>query len=164
MAFTITANSSPVYGSKGWSCNDWVTWYNVLPAATRDQTWCSAWTAGISRLGGGQGTAPGSGWFFDSVPIDCRTFDDNFRAFLANNPLPKSAVFSGVFGSTIGKGLSTGAGAIDSGLNVINNLSSTATKFTKAVSIVAPILVFVGSGVLVFVAYKYVNKQEKAVQ
>lgn len=105
----ITADSKPEYDKWGpdnhWSCDDWVNWHKAMVAkfgeAEADLRWRNAWLDGLSRVAGGRGTAPGAGAAFDSVPIDCRTFNTDFRAYIAARPTLYNAVYHGVQGAVM---------------------------------------------------------------
>lgn len=136
MSFVITPDSTPVYDGWGWGdywgCLDWIEWHKqLLKKHSKDDSdfiWAKAWLAGLSTIGGGNGSAPGSNTLVDSVPIDCRTFNQTFRTYIQANEVLKSAVFSGVLGSTLGKVTSTTVGVAQDGLDTITNTTSGISK------------------------------------
>lgn len=162
MAFTITAESVPVYDTFGfsshWECNDWILWHQSLVKKygqdQADQIWANAWLDGLSVSGGGRGTAPGSGYVFDSVPIDCRTFNSSFKNYISANPILKDAVFSGVLGSTVGKAVSTGVGVVTSGTDIIDNALSGLNKFSSTLKWLIPLVAILAILALSFIVYK----------
>jgi hypothetical protein len=86
-----------------WGCDDWIAYHRHLVTklgeAEADRLWADAWLAGLSRAGGGRGTARGSGWVFDSVPVHCRTTHTGFHDYVAARPALYAAVYSGLGGS-----------------------------------------------------------------
>lgn len=114
----ITAQSAPRYDGWGpdspWGCDEWIAWHRALASthgpARADEVWASAWLAGLSRAGGGRGTARGSGAVFDSVPVGCRTLNNTFRDYVAARPALRGAVWGG-FGGSIAAPLA-GAAAV----------------------------------------------------
>lgn len=115
----ISANDTPRYDSWGpdnpWVCSDWIAWHRALCATygddQADDIWASAWLDGLSRAGGGRGTAPGSGLVFDSVPVSCRTVDGEFSEYISSRPKLHAAVFAGI-GGMIATPLAAGASAV----------------------------------------------------
>jgi hypothetical protein len=105
----VTADSHPTYDSWGpdnaWTCTEWVDWHKAMTtkygATVADDRFVAAWKDGLSRFAGGKGVAPGSGAVFDAVPLDCRTLNDAFRAYVSARPNLYAAVFSGVTGSVM---------------------------------------------------------------
>src|SRR5688572_18709524 len=103
----VTAQDQPRYDGWGpdqpWSCVEWLEWHRALAALfcldRADDVWAAAWLAGLSRLGGGRGTARGSGLIFDAVPVECRTFNSDFLAYVASRPKLRAAVWAGVGGA-----------------------------------------------------------------
>lgn len=105
----VTAQSSPRYDGWGpdspWGCEEWIAWHRALSAAhgtaRADEVWAAAWLAGLSRAGGGRGTARGSGAVFDSVPVGCRTLNNAFRDYVAARPALRAAVWGGFGGAIV---------------------------------------------------------------
>jgi hypothetical protein len=165
MAFTVTADSVPLYDTFGsapyWGCNEWINWHKEMikkfGKSQADIRFADAWLAGLSVTGGGSGTAPGSGYVFDSVPIDCRTNNKTFRDYIneEDNRLLYDAVFSGVLGSTVGKGLSTGMGGVDAVTGFFNDVSNGMGKLKWILPILAVVLLIV---LLFFIYKRYVEK------
>jgi hypothetical protein len=172
MSFNITANSVPVYDSWGWSdywaCEDWVTWFNAVKTrdgeATARQKFIDAWIDGLSTISGGRGKAPGSNYFVDSVPIDCRTFNANFRSFLDLYPDVKSAVFSGL-GGTIGKVESTTVGTaetvVDAAGNIVKNAADSASTASTVLKYAIPVVIISALiGGLIYIGNTVVNDKK----
>lgn len=128
---TITADSKPDYDAFGWdshwNCDEWVDWWEAMEkkysAAEADSRWSAAWLAGLSRSSGGKGTAPGSGQFFDSVPVECRTFSPRFSNLLRERAVLYETVYRGV-GGFVAKPL----GAANELLTAIHSLASNAAR------------------------------------
>jgi len=126
--YTITADSTPVYKdwpwSSAWDCAEWIKFRSALGTKytneEADYLWSKFWLDGVSVVGGGTGKAVGSGYITDSVPLSCRSFDENFKAFLDQNPNLKVAVFSGISG-LIAKPISLVGTVIDGAGNIIGN-------------------------------------------
>lgn len=164
MAFIVTANSKPVYNSFGfssyWGCNEWVMWHKEMLKTIKqedaDRIWSDAWLAGLSKIGGGFGTAPGSGYVFDSVPIDCRTYNQYFKDYVSKYPILKDTVFSGALGSTVGRVTSTGVGAISSGSDIFDNAAKGINRFSATLKWLIPllaILLILGASFIVYKKY-----------
>lgn len=167
--FTINASSTPIYNTWGfadyWSCADWINWYTqlrtVYTSDESDYIWSKAWLDGVSSVSGGNGTAPGANYIVDSSPLDCRTFDDNFKAFLDKNPNLKSAVFSGLGGliaKPAGLAVDVVNGVVSFGSSAVKTVTNTGTvlKYLIPTTIVALVILL-----LVFV-YHQTNKKASA--
>lgn len=163
MAFIVTADSKPLYDSFGtapyWGCREWILWHKeLLKKYQKDQAdsiWVDAWLAGLSKASGGNGTAEGSGIFFDSVPIDCRSFNQEFKDYLEKNPSLKSAVFEGVAG-LVGKATSTAATAWTSGSDIIDNIFKGAKNASSTFRWLIPLILFMillTVGIIVYKKY-----------
>jgi hypothetical protein len=152
--FDITANSTPLYDSWGWAdywnCTDWINWHKALRKQysldTANKIWVDAWLSGVSVAAGGKGTAPGSNWAVDSVPLDCRTFNSEFRDYIKNNQTLYAAVYSGI-GGTIAKPLGAGADVVEGVSSGIGNLS-------KVIKYGVPVLVILTTIYVAYVVYK----------
>lgn len=150
--FTITADSVPIYSTSetpdAWECGEWMRFRTAL--ATKytpeeaDYLWSKYWLDGVSRFSGGTGLAPGSGYVTDSVPLSCRTFDNNFKAFLDQYPNLKSAVFSGV-GGLIAKPISLGTSLVDAAGNLISNVAKGASNFGSTLKWLIPTVLIIGA-------------------
>lgn len=162
MAFTITADSRPVYDKFGWdeywSGNDWIEWHKQLLTKYQldraNQIWADAWLAGVSTAGGGNGTVAGSGVVFDAVPIGDRTTNPNFRAYLKENDFLYNAVYVGI-GGLIAKPLGAGIDVITGASGAVSSISNVVNYVSKAL----PVLL-VGTGIVVlYVAYRNLPKK-----
>lgn len=164
--FNINASSQPVYDAWGfgeyWGCAEWIKWYNELRKVyTREESdyiWSKAWLDGVSSISGGNGTAPGSNYISDSVPLDCRTFDSNFKDFLEKNPNLKSAVFSGI-GGLIAKPVGLTVSVVNGVVTFADNTLQTATTTSTILKYAIPILVIILFIFLIIFTYKYTNKK-----
>lgn len=161
--YTITADSIPVYKawfwSDSWGCAEWIQYFNALVAkygqSDAEIKWSNAWLQGVDKANGGFGTAVGSGYITDSVPLDCRSFDSNFKAFLEANPNLKSTVFEGI-GGWFGKVISAGTTVVDAAGNIIGNTATGISNFTKTFKWLIPTLVIVAVlGAVIFFGKKY---------
>ncbi len=166
VVFTITASSQPVYDAWGfgtsWGCEDWIKWYielrKVYTPTQSDYIWSKAWLDGVSVVGGGNGTASGANYITDSVPLDCRTFNNNFKNFLNTYPNLKSAVYSGLAGlivKPIGLGVDVVNGVVKFGEDTISGITTTSTILKYAIPTVIVVLIIF---LLIFV-YKYSDKK-----
>lgn len=140
----ITPSSQPVYDAWGfgdyWNCLEWMEWYKqlrtVYGASESDYIWSKAWLDGVSSVSGGNGTAPGSNYITDSVPIDCRTFDSGFKDFLSKNPNLNSAVYSGIGGliaKPLGLGVDVVNGIVSFGSSAVKTVTNTGTVLKYAI-------------------------------
>lgn len=81
-----------------WGHWDWVTWHHSLVDRfgpdLADQLWGRAWLSGLSRVGGGTGSARGAGHVFDAVPTIGRA-DDNWADWVRSSPVREAAVYRG---------------------------------------------------------------------
>lgn len=164
--WTITASSQPVYDSWGfgdyWGCPEWIEWYNQLKAVygaqNADYIWSKAWLDGVSSISGGNGTAPGSNYIVDSVPLDCRTFDSNFKSFLASNTNLNAAVYSGIGGliaKPVGLSVDVVNGVVKFGSNVIQGATTTSSILKYAI----PALIIILFIFLIIFGFKYLNNK-----
>lgn len=156
----LDPDSTPDYDGWGWDdwwgCADWVTWHKMNVAkygqVKADNKFVEAWLDGLSSASGGRGKAEGSGAIFDSVPIDCRSFDTGFKEYIkkpANKRL-YDVVFSGI-GGTIG-------GAVSGSVTVVENVGSTIVGASKAVKIVVPVLIIGGLGLAIWGGVRMVQR------
>lgn len=164
--FTINASSSPVYDSWGfgdyWGCNEWMEWYKQLRTVYGEKEsnyiWSKAWLDGVSSVSGGNGTATGSNYITDSVPIDCRTFNSSFRDFLSKNPDLYGAVYSGL-GGLIAKPLGLGVDVVNGVVSFGSSAVKTATNTGKVLQYAIPVVI---AALLIFIlifTFKYTNKK-----
>lgn len=165
MAFTITADSKPLYDTFGWAdywqCADWINWHKALVAKygvdSANKTWADAWLDGVSTAGGGRGVAPGSNAVFDSVPLDCRTFNSGFRDYIKKYKALNDAVYSGI-GGTIVKPIGAAVDIVGNASNAVSNAGSTAENVTKTLKVVVPVVIVLAVAGGMWWAYnKYVK-------
>lgn len=168
VVFSINASSQPVYDTFGfadfWQCEDWMLWYSelrkVYSQQDSDYIWSKAWVDGVSSVSGGNGTAPGSNYIVDSVPLDCRTFNENFKSFLNANTNLKSVVFTGIGGliaKPIGLGVDVINGVITFGSNTVKGITSVSTILKYAI----PVTILILFIVLIIFGIRYSNKKIK---
>lgn len=155
--FEINADSTPLYDTWGWAdywaCADWINWHKALKqkhgTEKANQIWANAWLEGVSNVGGGKGTAPGSNWAVDSVPLDCRSFNSEFRDYIKKYPPLYSAVYPGAT-STIVKpfGVAT---------DIVEGVSSGVSSTAKVIKYLLPISIILITG---FIAWKIYKKNK----
>lgn len=156
--FIITADSKPVYDSFGWSdywnCQDWMKWHQLLVAKygdkKADEIWANAWLAGVSKWGGGYGTAEGTTVVNDGVPVECRSTNAIFKAYVNQRPVLKAAVFVGV-GGFIGGLVSNGLSAVSSAGELVGDAGQGITKLAKMLRWVIPVVAVTA---LAYVGYR----------
>ena len=158
MAFNIKYNSKPVYDSFGtadyWGCVEWVRWYNELEAFygndKAEKIWSDAWLDGLSVAGGGRGIAVGSGYVFDSVPIDCRSFNNQFISFLDEHPNLNAVVRKGIAG-LITRPISIGS-------EVVSGIVSGVSSGVKALKYIVPLVLVGGLIGIMYWSFRKVTK------
>lgn len=162
-SYIITSDSLPVYKdwpwSDAWGCAEWIKFRTELGKKYKpdeaDYLWGKLWLDGVSQVSGGTGAAIGSGLITDSVPLSCRTFDSNFKAFLESYPNLKSAVFSGI-GGLIARPISLGVTVFDSLGNIIGNTATGLSDTSKLLKWLIPaVIVLVVIGALIYFGNKY---------
>lgn len=158
MSYIIKAESTPVYdnGASFWGCNEWIDWHKSLflkHGAQADNIWANAWLAGVSKFGGGNGTAPGSGYFSDSVPIDCRTYNENFRQYVKQRPILNDAAFPGISG-LFGKVISSSVGTTKSVVGAVDGVASGAGNLANTLKWLLPLLAILAVLAMSFIVYK----------
>lgn len=164
--FIINASSQPVYDAWGtgdyWGCNEWMQWYielrKVYTPEQSDYIWSKAWLDGVSTVAGGNGTASGSNYIVDSVPLDCRTFDSNFKKFLSDYPNLSSAVYSGI-GGLIAKPLGLGTDVVNGVVKFGQNTLSTVSTTSTILKYIIPVTIIILFIFLIIFGYKYANKK-----
>lgn len=149
----IDSASTPDYDGWGvdthWTCEDWVNWHKALVEKygkeQADEMWVSAWLAGLSCVSGGTCTAEGSNYFFDSVPIDCRTFNSTFRSYIQKGENKKlyGAVYSGI------------GGVIATPLGWAADVGSGVGSGFKAMKVIIPLAIVGVSGMFLYWGYKH---------
>lgn len=165
MGFVVTADSSPVYDTFGfadyWGCAEWIQWWNALNKKYgkdgADYVWGAAWLDGLSNSAGGNGTAPGSSWIIDSVPLDCRTLDGNFKTFIDGNENIYNVVYSGI-GGLIAKPLGLGVSIINGAVKIGSDVVDTATTTSKILKYAIPIAVVVAILLMAYIAYETIQE------
>jgi uncharacterized membrane protein YadS len=91
---------------------------------------------------------------FDSVPIDCRTYNQAFKSFLDKNPALKDAVFVGALGSTVGKVESGSVSVVTAAGDILSNSAKTAGNISKMLTWLVPVLILLIIIGLGFYVYK----------
>lgn len=160
--YTITADSTPVYKdwpwSDSWGCAEWIKFRTALGTKYNDDEadylWSTYWLAGVDKANGGAGTAVGSGYITDSVPLDCRSFDNNFKTFLNAHPNLKSAVFTGL-GGLIARPISLSTTLVDQAGNIISNTATGISNFSNTLKWLIPtVVILVVIGALIYFGKK----------
>lgn len=173
----ITADSIPVYnyshlanfgrdngavwtdtvsGKVLWNCADWIAFFEALKQKNGEtkakETWAYWWNLGASKASGGAGDErAGSGQVYDSVPLDCRTTNADFRKFIDKYKL-SDVVYKGL--GAIAKPLGVGSDVVVAGANLIEGASSAASSIGKIIKYGVPILVVALGGLLIYKIYK----------
>lgn len=145
--FTDVARNQPV-----WTCEDWITFFNKLKAKHGEEqarkNWIYFWNLGLSKGAGGAGDLrAGSGLAYDSVPLDCRSFNTNFRSFIDKYKLT-DAVYKGLGVLTKPIGLAT---------DLVDGVVSTAQTTGKILKYGVPILLVSGMALLILYGYQKVK-------
>lgn len=137
--FKITAESKPVYDKWGfwegeyWKCAEWSEWFYALKSKYGKEKAIDIW-----------GTAWNNQTNFAS-PIDCRSFDTTFIAFLKKEGLWEI--------STGGLG-----GLIPKSINVVSNIGEGIETSAKIIKYIVPVAVILGFiGVSAFIYKKYIK-------
>ena len=135
-----------------WTCADWITFFKALNAKYGEKQakdiWSYFWNLGTSSGAGGAGDIrAGSGVAYDSVPLDCRTTNADFRAFISKYNLT----------DVVYKGLGNIAKPLGLGTDVIVDVSSAITTSGKILKYGIPILLLTGGILLVVYGYKKVQ-------
>lgn len=138
--FTDVVRKVPV-----WVCSDWITFFKELKNKYGEQKakeyWSWWWTLGLSVSAGGQGDPrAGSGLVYDSVPLDCRSFDSDFRSFITKHNLS----------DTVYKGLGVITKPIGFASDIVKDVTSAVTSTSKIIKYGVPALLVVGMGLLVW--------------
>jgi hypothetical protein len=137
----ITFDSKPEYGNTwelgagGWTCIDWKSWFlelaNEYGLDVAKQTWLDAWHVGADSI-------------ITTVPLDCRTFDSDFKAFLTKYGLSDSV--NNIVSKVLGAGdtvVSSAADVVDSTATNISWLSKNMKTIVLVIGVLA-ILIAVG--------------------
>lgn len=173
----ITADSIPVYnysyafnlgggkeaiwtdtisGKLLWTCADWIAFFEALKTkngeAKAKEIWSYWWNLGSSKSSGGAGDVrAGSGSVYDSVPLDCRTTNSDFRKFIDKYKL-NDAVYKGL--GNIAKPLGVGADVVVAATDLIEGAAGAASTLGKIIKYGVPILLITIAGVIVYKVYK----------
>lgn len=144
-----------------WTCSDWVTWWDKLNEKygeeKADAVWTYFWSAGLSKFAGGMGDVrAGSGAIYDSVPVDCRSTNSEFRAFLNKHKKLNDVVYSGI--GIITKPIGLGYDVVASVADGVSGLAAGVGKAGKVLKYAIPTLLIVGTLLLALYAYKKVEK------
>lgn len=135
-----------------WTCGDWVTYFNKLKSKYGEEKakelWSYWWNLGLSKSAGGMGdTRAGSGLVYDSVPLDCRSFNSDFREFVNKYNLD----------DVVYRGLGVIAKPIGGAIDVVENLGDAVTGTSKVLKYGIPILLIAGMGLLVWYGVKKIK-------
>lgn len=146
--WTDTLRGIPV-----WTCTDWIEWFNALNTkygeAKAKEIWKYFWAAGVSTIGGGLGMVQaGSGVAYDSVPLDCRTFNTEFRDFIDTYGLIDS-VYTGIGSITKPIGFAVSG---------VNDIANGVSGITGAIANVGKILKWLIPAVLITVTILMIIK------
>ncbi len=128
-----------------WTCTDWITFFNKLEKKYGEekakQIWANFWILGLSKSAGGKGDLrAGSGLAYDSVPLDCRSFNSDFRNFIEKYKL-KDVVY---------KGLGVIAIPIGAGAEIVEDVAGAIGNTAKTLKFIMPVAL-IGLGVLAFI-------------
>jgi len=146
--FTDKSRNVPV-----WTCADWITFFNALKdkngEASAKEIWSWWWNLGLSKSAGGMGDGrAGSGLVYDSVPLDCRSFNSDFRTFLDKYKLS----------DTVYKGLGNITKPIGVVTDVVGDVGSAISSTGKILKYGIPILLIAGAGLLIWYGVRKVQK------
>jgi len=135
-----------------WTCGDWITFFNKLKTQYGEEKakefWSYWWNLGLSKSAGGMGDPrAGSGFAYDSVPLDCRSFDSDFRAFINKYDLD----------DVVYRGLGIIAKPIGGAMDVVEDIGGAISGTSKVLKYGVPILLVVGMGLLVWYGVKKVK-------
>lgn len=133
MAFTITAESTPAYDGWGWDdywdCYDWIAWHKaMLPVYGIDETnkrWLQAWNK--------QDT-------FFAAPVDCRTFNQDFKQYAKDNGF-YDGLFEGI--GFLAQPLSAGTSVVTGASDLVGDTADN-SKYLKYVIPVVITLILIG--------------------
>lgn len=142
--YTDAVRNEPV-----WTCENWISFFAALKNEYGEEqardTWTKYWLMGLSKSAGGQGDPrAGSGYIYDSVPLDCRSFNTAFRAFIQKYNLS----------DVVYKGLGNITKPIGVGVDVVSNVSDAAVTASKVIKYVVPIGIVVITLLITYRIYK----------
>lgn len=152
--FTINADVTPLYDSWGtadyWGCTEWINWHKAMVQKyglqVANDKFVNAWLDGLSVVAGGRGTAPGSNYIVDSVPLDCRSFNSEFRNYIKNNETLYNVVYSGIAGTIVKP--------IGATVDVVENVSSGVSNVSKVFRYALPIFILAIAAIFAYRIYK----------
>ena len=152
--FTINADVTPLYDSWGtadyWGCTEWINWHKSMVQKyglqKANDRFIDAWLDGLSVVAGGRGNAPGSNYIVDSVPLDCRSFNSNFRDYIKKNQALYDVVYSGIAGTIVKP--------IGATVDVVDNVSGGITNVSKVIRYGLPIIIILIAGIYAYKIYK----------
>lgn len=152
--FTINADVTPLYDSWGtadyWGCTEWINWHKAMVQKyglqVANDKFVNAWLDGLSVVAGGRGNAPGSNYIVDSVPLDCRSFNTEFRNYIKNNETLYNVVYSGIAGTIVKP--------IGATVDVVENVSSGVSNVSKVFRYVLPAAILVIAVIFAYRIYK----------
>jgi hypothetical protein len=141
----MLATDTPIYGNKwlmgagGWVCKDWMDWYyalkNVYGKDPSRSKWIDAWNVGALST-------------ITTVPLDCRTFDSDFKKFLIDESLYD------VVNNPLSKLLSTSTTLVDTVENAAQSTADTANFFAKNMKLIITVAIIVVVAVVVIVVLR----------
>lgn len=143
-----------------WTCADWIEWFEELKKqyseSTAKSVWKYFWSLGVSKSGGGMGDIrAGSGLIYDSVPLDCRTFNTDFRNFLSKYNL-NDAVYTGL--GNIAIPIGAGVDVVKHIAGAVGSVASGIDTTGKVLKYAIPALFIAGVGLLLIYGYKKAQK------
>jgi len=149
--FTDSVRKVPV-----WECADWIAYFEALRSkygeAKAKEIWSYFWNLGVSKGAGGAGDLrAGSGMAYDSVPLDCRTTNSDFRKFIDKYKL-NDTVYKGL--GVIAKPLGVGADVVVAATNVVEGAAGAASSIGKIIKYGVPLLLITVAGIVVYKIYK----------
>ncbi len=148
VANAVTTNSAAIFtdvfrNEPVWTCADWIAFFNALNTkygeAKAKQIWSNWWILGLSKSAGGKGDIrAGSGLVYDSVPLDCRTLNTDFRKFIDKYKLS----------DVVYKGLGVITMPLGTGVDIVTNVADAVKNTSTALKYVVPSVV-IGLGAIV---------------
>jgi len=143
--FTDEFTKTPV-----WTCADWIAFFEALKTkngeAKAKEIWSYFWNLGVSKSAGGAGDLrAGSGMVYDSVPLDCRTFNADFRKFIDKYKLT-DVVYKGL--GVIAKPIGVGTDVATAATKAVEGASSAVSSLGNIIKYGVPIAV-VALGVII---------------
>ena len=149
---SIAIFTDTVRKETAWSCENWITFFNELKGKYGEvkakDIWSNYWLMGLSKSAGGKGDVrTGSGLVYDSVPLDCRSFNSDFGNFITKYKL-RDVVYKGLGNITKPIGSVTG---------IVGDVSDSADTTAKVLKYGVPITVITCLGLLIWYGIKKVK-------